>query len=292
MPAMSADLALQASLLNMEAAKGGPEVQHIPYSLEEIPLGCFNQPVRIFAKVTVIGGDNKDQVRANTAMNALLSSLTLTCNFTFSSGKEPPVESLVLDIPLIVDRGGSTTTNNRSDSHTWVSGNRHSEDCESVTACSSDSESKQLLSMTASASFIVKELDGSETHIGDSDDVFSAAEDLIAAAHQESGSNNRACATRRWGGSCTASASSSGSTYTMDSEYSRSQMARVTIPEAIKTAIWCSIAKGTFAYNATHKLAGASTVIPEAPLSVPVEGQTTSGAGETIYAVTEDVDPQ
>lgn len=293
-PAMSADLALGADIANLFGAKGGPSVQRIPLSIEAVPIGRFSQPMRVFPVVEIVDGDEKDRVRAKAALLAELQGIAFRCNFTVSTGIKAPAGSLTFTLTVVKDRGQSTDTYNRSDSQSWGSGGRGYRSGSSSSASSSSSGQNDFVGTSASGGLDLNEADGSTTGIAFVDNVFSAAEQRTASDHQDSSSSSSGSHSRRWGGSGVSQSSTSGSSYRTDPEYSKSQSSRVTIAEAVETAVRCVMARGIDFYNATHRKAGdiskSGDISPQREVSPETPGTTyaVSEDGKTvIYAVAE-----
>ena len=251
-----------------------------------IALGSFAQKMRIFPVVTIVDGDQKDLVRGQAALQAELMKVAGRCNFTVSTGVTPPIGTATFNLTLIKDKGQNGSAVYRADAEECGDINeRHGNGYISTTASHyAESGEATYVATSASGGLFFNEADGSKTTLSFVDDIFSANEERTKSCYQSGAAHVYANLSRKWGESVHKTVSNSGTCYTGDADYSRSMSSRVTIAEAVETAVYCVLVQ-VIPFKETS-VAGTTTTTPnvEAPVAP-------ANNASTVIAV-EDVDPR
>lgn len=266
-------------------ACGDPATNRIDAPIP-IALGKFFQSVKIYPVVRVIGGDEKDVARAQSALSARLQKVAFACNFTKSEGEKVPAGSLIFTLTLVKDTGQSTSTTNRSSEDSWGSNsNRSGSYQRSESGSSTNSGETTYVGTDAGGELVLSEGCGSTITMASIADIFSGNAERTGSSYQDTSARNYYSSSRRWGSDQSQTSTSSGSSFRGDSEYSKSQSSRVTIAEAVEKAVFCVLAQGIDFYNLTY---GLEPEVKEAVKTLIAEGYTGDPKYIAEYVATDE----
>lgn len=261
LPAMAEWKSMQAAAGNVvnhatadPTAKGGDPATNRIGLENAVAIGSFIDYVKVYYDVTLIGGNQKDCARALGMLEEELEKPSEMANYVV---KEAPVVDgkvcrtvggLVFSLTLISESGESKTTHERSDSEQQGDSGRNRNWSTSTASSSSVSTEQLFVSSEVSAKLSQIDPDGELTKLAAVADVFAADCKITATAEREQQSKNWSSSGRNTAAS-TGIQHSKSSTFKTSKEYSKSQSSRVTMREAIETAVAVTMPQGIDKYN-------------------------------------------
>lgn len=236
-----------------DAIGGDPAANRIRLE-NAIGIGKFEKRAKVYYELTLVGATEKDKARALGMLEMELQKPAAAANYEVKNAPVVngavcrPAGSLVFALTLISDGGDSQTTHESRDSERQDDSGRNRGWSSRTTSGSGSMTEQTFVSSEGSARLYEIDADGSTTNLASIADIFSADCKITATADSEYSSRNWQSSGRNTAAS-SGRQSSKSSTFKTSKEYSKSQSSRVTMREAIETAVAVTMPQGIDYYN-------------------------------------------